>query len=301
MARIRTVKPEFFQHDGLSTLSIAHRYLFIGLWTQADREGRMSDRPGRLRIAIMPYEPLTDEQFDAMLWDLAEHRERFIVRYEADGERFIAVRSFAMHQRPHPRDPESRIPDFSRGSIVSRVNTRESTDDRGNPGRSPDAPLSKSPRVQESNSLQESGGAGERGEKPDPAPPEKRKGNRDGWLTDYALVWQERFGLFHFAKHAPFLRPVDKELGREEGLRRWRLFCAETDAKYASASRFAETHRRYDHAAIRPGKSTARASQPTTSRPPTEPPPGDAGGSPNPTPDRYAGLERRGRTAAGGA
>ncbi len=58
MARIRTIKPEFFLHDELFELEketgLPVRLAFIGLWTQCDREGRFKWRPLRLKAAILP-------------------------------------------------------------------------------------------------------------------------------------------------------------------------------------------------------------------------------------------------------
>lgn len=109
MARIRTIKPDFFQHDGIADLPPLSRLLFIGLWQQADREGRLDDRPKRLKVAILPYD---DCDIDAMLADL--DAAGFIVRYEAEGERFIEIPSFAEHQNPHQKEPASTIPPSSR-------------------------------------------------------------------------------------------------------------------------------------------------------------------------------------------
>lgn len=105
MSRIRSIKPEFFFDEELADLSAMHRLLFIGLWTQADREGRMEDRPRRIKAAVFPYE---DADIEQMLSDLA--RGNFIIRYEAGGESYIAVRTFGEHQRPHTREAESIIP-----------------------------------------------------------------------------------------------------------------------------------------------------------------------------------------------
>lgn len=56
MARIRTVKPSFFLNEEIAALPMATRLLFIGLWTQADREGKLEDRPKRLKAEIFPYD-----------------------------------------------------------------------------------------------------------------------------------------------------------------------------------------------------------------------------------------------------
>jgi hypothetical protein len=105
MARIRSIKPEFFHHEELAELSLAHQLLFIGLWTLADREGRLEDRPKRIKAAIFPYR---DMDVDALLWDL--HRSNFVSRYAAAGKACIAVLNFGKHQRPHPKEAPSELP-----------------------------------------------------------------------------------------------------------------------------------------------------------------------------------------------
>lgn len=113
MARIRSIKPDFFMHDGLAELSLAHRLLFIGLWTQADREGRLEDRPARIKAAVLPYDQV---DVDQMLDDLARHG--FVVRYEVDGVGLIQVTKFSEHQLPHHKEPPSVLPAMD-GSMKS--------------------------------------------------------------------------------------------------------------------------------------------------------------------------------------
>lgn len=102
MPRIRNVKPEFFTDADLGELSPLHRLLFQGLWCHADRDGRLEDRPKDLKIRVLPFD---EGDVDAMLGDLAERG--FIARYEADGERYIAIPNFARHQKFH-RDEKPR-------------------------------------------------------------------------------------------------------------------------------------------------------------------------------------------------
>ena len=92
MARIRTIKPEFFCHEQLAELSPIHRLLFIGLWTQADREGRLEDRPKRLKVVLLPYD---DCDVDQLLTELGG--AGFILRYEID-EKHLAVRERGRNQ-----------------------------------------------------------------------------------------------------------------------------------------------------------------------------------------------------------
>jgi hypothetical protein len=79
MARIRTIKPQFFKNEDIAELSAMTRLLFIGLWTQADRDGRLEDRPKRLKAEIFPYENFDIEK------GLNELKSAgFIIRYKAN-------------------------------------------------------------------------------------------------------------------------------------------------------------------------------------------------------------------------
>jgi hypothetical protein len=106
MPRIRSIKPEFFLNEDLATLPYQARLLFIGLWTHADRGGRLEDRPKRLTIQLFPYDKKLD--LDAELTRLADGG--FIIRYAADGERYIAIPKFAKHQHFHRDEKQSSRP-----------------------------------------------------------------------------------------------------------------------------------------------------------------------------------------------
>lgn len=103
--RARIVRPGFFENESLAATGPAGMLLFQGLWMLADREGRLKDRPVLLKARIFPY---FDCEVDALLTELA--RRGFIIRYEVDGERYIAIVNWHKHQKPHPKDSESIIP-----------------------------------------------------------------------------------------------------------------------------------------------------------------------------------------------
>ncbi len=117
MARSRTVKPGFFLNEHLAVKSSNARLLFIGLLQQADCEGRLEDRPLRLKAAIFPYE---EADVEALLEELASGPEKFIVRYQVSGQRYIAIPTFAKHQNPHSKERQagSRIPAFQCGDVT---------------------------------------------------------------------------------------------------------------------------------------------------------------------------------------
>lgn len=104
MARIRTIKPEFFLDTELSELPIQTRHLFIGLWTLADREGRLEDNPKRIKAQIFPWDDLDVDMA------LIQLHPKFITRYEHNGHRYIQINNFCKHQRPNIKEAESSIP-----------------------------------------------------------------------------------------------------------------------------------------------------------------------------------------------
>ena len=105
MARSRNIKPGFFQNDKLAEIPPLGRLLFAGLWTIADRAGRLEDRPKRIKAAVLPYDEC---DVDALLNQLAERA--FIQRYVVAGARLIQVLNFNKHQNPHCKEPASTIP-----------------------------------------------------------------------------------------------------------------------------------------------------------------------------------------------
>lgn len=79
--------------------------MFIGLWTLADREGRLDDRPKQIKMEIFPA-----DSFDcnALISSLASIG--MIERYEVEGKRYLSVVNFTKHQNPHRDEKASTIP-----------------------------------------------------------------------------------------------------------------------------------------------------------------------------------------------
>lgn len=104
MARIRSIKPETFDDPDLNVLSPLARWLFAGLWTQADRDGRMECDPRVLKVRLLPYD---DVAVDSLLDELAP---KFITLYAVDGKNYLQVNHFQEHQRPHPSEKACAFP-----------------------------------------------------------------------------------------------------------------------------------------------------------------------------------------------
>lgn len=106
--RARNIKPDFFRDAELSEVSIEARYLFIGLWCLADREGKLKDNPKQIRFEVFP-ETKTRENIENLLNSLV--LRHLIERYEVSSQRYIKVVNFLKHQSPHSTEKASTIPD----------------------------------------------------------------------------------------------------------------------------------------------------------------------------------------------
>lgn len=105
MSRSRNIKPGFFQNDQLAECEPLARILFAGLWCEADRSGRLLDRPKKIKAACLPYD---DCDCDKLLDQLKE--TGFIARYQVAGVKYIQVIAFDKHQNPHKNEALSELP-----------------------------------------------------------------------------------------------------------------------------------------------------------------------------------------------
>ncbi|AFQ46281.1 DnaD domain-containing protein [Desulfosporosinus meridiei] len=115
MARARNIKPSFFANDQLGELPPLARLLFIGLWGLADRKGKLEDRPKRIKAEVLPYDDCNVDELLNLL------DPEFIVRYTVDGISCIQIVNFSKHQKPHPKEGESDLPNMpENGQAVNR-------------------------------------------------------------------------------------------------------------------------------------------------------------------------------------
>lgn len=106
MARARNIKPSFFMNEDLAELDFGIRLLFIGLWTLADREGRLEDRPKRIKRELFPSDTIDVDEGLAQLAGFG-----FIDRYSVDEFNIISICKFVEHQKPHGTEKDSKYPD----------------------------------------------------------------------------------------------------------------------------------------------------------------------------------------------
>lgn len=121
MARIRSIKPDFWKSEKVAAMTGAEgrqaRLLFIGLWNFAEDHGVIGGNPVYLRSEVFGYdEDVATTDIDRWLAMLEAHG--FIVRYQRDGRRYVWICGWD-HQKidkpgkttlPLPREAEKNAP-----------------------------------------------------------------------------------------------------------------------------------------------------------------------------------------------
>lgn len=107
MARIRTIKPDFFTSLTIADLTPEQRLTFIGLWTHVDDAGRCVDDARLIKAAVWPLDDRTAADVEIDLKALTE--SSLITRYTLNRKRYIAVTNWDEHQRINRPTP-SKLP-----------------------------------------------------------------------------------------------------------------------------------------------------------------------------------------------
>ena len=108
MARIRTVKPEFWEDEKIGKLPIPCRLFFIGCWNFADDFGVIKSNAALLKSQIFPY----DENLrvsEIKKWIDALVDARMLIPIIHKEESYYIIRTFRSHQIIDKRYDKSYI------------------------------------------------------------------------------------------------------------------------------------------------------------------------------------------------
>lgn len=129
MARIRSIKPEFWVDQDMADLPRDARLMYVGLWNLADEHGRLHGDPRYIKGQLFPYDDdMTAGVVDSLLSGLS--RAGKVQRYRAGTNRYLYLPNLAKHQRldadkvrskipaaedgePEPEPPSGSFPDWS--------------------------------------------------------------------------------------------------------------------------------------------------------------------------------------------
>lgn len=112
MARIRSIKPEFFTSKTIAALPWRTQITFIGLWTHCDDAGRCQDDATLIRAALfIRSDDVTDADVESDLVELeaAGLIVRYVGHYRGKERPLLAISSWTEHQQIS-RPSKSRIP-----------------------------------------------------------------------------------------------------------------------------------------------------------------------------------------------
>jgi hypothetical protein len=96
MARIRSIKPDFWTSDQVLECSPIARLLFIGIWNFADDAGRLPFSPKSIKAQVFPADDFTIDNVRGMLNELSANG--LILIYSVDDKEYLEVTGWH-HQR----------------------------------------------------------------------------------------------------------------------------------------------------------------------------------------------------------
>ncbi|MGF6877388.1 hypothetical protein [Paraburkholderia sp. MM5477-R1] len=115
MARIRTIKPEFWTNPQVTRVSFAARLLFIGTWSFADDHGNLPRDPEKLKMQVFPGDTIEVEPLLVSLIAqglLTEYSVSAPENFGSFAERFLHIPTFTKHQLINrPSKPLYPLPD----------------------------------------------------------------------------------------------------------------------------------------------------------------------------------------------
>jgi len=116
MARIRSIKPEFWKSESIAGLSMQSRLTFIGLWSYVDDNGVGRDVAKLIAAELYPLEedPIaTLAHVQRTLDELSRGLQHaFLTRYVVDGKPYLRINNWEVHQKiDRPNLPRYPTPD----------------------------------------------------------------------------------------------------------------------------------------------------------------------------------------------
>src|SRR5690606_35012940 len=98
MARIRTVKPDFWTDEKIGSLRRDIRLLYIGLWNLSDDRGVIKANPSFIKGQLFSYDE--DLRVGTIKeWLDALENGRMLIPFTFNGESYYIIRTFLLHQK----------------------------------------------------------------------------------------------------------------------------------------------------------------------------------------------------------
>lgn len=132
MARIRTIKPDFWTDEKIVELSFEARLFFVGSWNFADDNGNLQRSAKKMKMQIFPADAIDCEP---LVQSLIDHG--LFIEYSVNSEEFIHIKGFKDHQVVN-RPSKSNIPEPKTGDLFARLTEDSLTEGKGKEGKGRD-------------------------------------------------------------------------------------------------------------------------------------------------------------------
>lgn len=103
----RMIEPAIWQSESIGRLTIRQRLMFIGMFSNADDQGRLRASAPVIRSMIFPFDDISIEDIETDILKIAS--ENCIMLYGSNGSRFAQVINWWVYQTPQWAYP-SKIP-----------------------------------------------------------------------------------------------------------------------------------------------------------------------------------------------
>lgn len=128
MARIRTIKPEFWTSEQVTDCSPLARLLFIGMWNYCDDAGNHTASAKTLKAEVFPSDDMTSASVQLLIDELVANG--LVALYSAQGKDYLHVTGWKRHQKIDK--PTYKHPPFIESATPPRRTFGESSTTEGN-------------------------------------------------------------------------------------------------------------------------------------------------------------------------
>lgn len=108
MARIRSIKPEFWTSEQVMDCKPVTRLLFIGLWNFADDEGRLPFSPRTIKAQVLPGDDVSPDDVRDMVLELS--RIKLVMLYAVEGRDYLQITGWSHQKIDKPQKPKYPAP-----------------------------------------------------------------------------------------------------------------------------------------------------------------------------------------------
>jgi len=118
MARIRSIKPEFWTSEQIAECSPNARLLFVGMWNFCDDYGVHPASCARLKMEIFPADSFSQSNIRSLVDELIG--KKLVIEYVINNESFWFVTGWDRHQKPDTKTGKWPRPDGTIGGKIRR-------------------------------------------------------------------------------------------------------------------------------------------------------------------------------------